>query len=75
MNKRGESKERKPYSPPKVTKLTAVQAKQFVMDRTDYSDQEAEDLLDSQRREMALTAMSARGKHALSQPEKSHGNR
>jgi hypothetical protein len=69
MNKRSESKEKKPYFPPTLTKLTALQAKRFVMDRTDCSDQEAEDLLASPRREMAITAMSARRKHAPSQPE------
>jgi hypothetical protein len=69
MNKRSESKEKKPYSPPTLTKLAALQAKQFVLDHIDCSDQEAGDLLDSPRREMAITAMSARKKHALSQPE------
>lgn len=54
MTKRGEPKEKKPYSPPKLTKLTAVQVTQFVMDRTDCSNQEAEDFLDSLRREMAI---------------------
>jgi hypothetical protein len=75
MNKSGESKEKKPYSPPKLTKLTALQIKQFVMDRADCSDQEAEDLLASPRREMAITAVSARRKNAPSQPRTSHVNR
>lgn len=69
MNKRSVSKEKKPYSPPKLTKLTAPQVKQFVMDRTDCSDQESEGLLDSLRRDVAITAVSARRKHAQSQPE------
>jgi hypothetical protein len=42
---------KKPYCPPAVTKLTREQAKQFVADRTNCSDQEAADFLESLRRE------------------------
>jgi hypothetical protein len=49
---RSDSKgKKKPYSPPAVTKLTLEQAKQFVADRTNCSDQEAADILESLRRE------------------------
>lgn len=42
---------KKPYSTPTVTKLTPEQAKQFVVERTNCSDQEAADVLESLRRE------------------------
>jgi hypothetical protein len=42
---------KKPYSPPTVAKLTPEQAKQFVAHRTNCSDQEAADFLESLRRE------------------------
>jgi hypothetical protein len=42
---------KKPYSPPTVTKLTPEQARQFVVDRLNCSDQEAVDFLKSLRRE------------------------
>ena len=42
---------KKPYAPPTVTKLPPEQAKQFVADRTNCSDQEAADILESLRRE------------------------
>jgi hypothetical protein len=43
--------EKKSYSPPTVTKLTPEQARQFVKGRTNCSDQEAADFLESMRRE------------------------
>jgi hypothetical protein len=42
---------KKPYSPPTATKVTLEQAKQFVADHSNCSDQEAMDLLESLRRE------------------------
>lgn len=45
-----ESKKR-PYSPPTVTKLTLEQAKQFVPDHANGTDQEATDPLESLRRD------------------------
>ena len=46
--KRGLKKKR-PYSAPSVRELNLKQAKQFVMEHTNFSDQEATDLLDSVR--------------------------
>jgi hypothetical protein len=42
---------KKPYSAPRVTKLTPERAKQFVADHTNCSDQEATDWLESLRKE------------------------
>ena len=42
---------KKPYSPRTATKVTLEQAKQFVADHSNCSDQEAMDLLESLRRE------------------------
>jgi hypothetical protein len=42
---------KKPYAPPTVTRLPPERAKQFVADRTNCSDQEAADILESLRRE------------------------
>ncbi|MGA8621447.1 MAG: hypothetical protein WB660_23345 [Candidatus Sulfotelmatobacter sp.] len=39
-----------------VPKLTHEQAKKFVVDRTDYSGQKAEDLLESLRQEQQTTS-------------------
>jgi hypothetical protein len=49
MQARSEGKKKR-YSPPTVTKHTLEQAKQFVVDRTNCTDQEAVDLLESLRR-------------------------
>ena len=43
---------KRPYSFPTATTLTAEQARQFVADRAICSDQEAEDFLESLRREL-----------------------
>lgn len=43
--------EKKQYFPPQVTKLTQDQARQFVKDRTNRSDHEVDDLLESLRQE------------------------
>jgi hypothetical protein len=43
---------KKPYSRLAATKVTSEQAKQFVVDRGNCSDQEATDLLESLRREL-----------------------
>ncbi len=42
---------KKPYSPPTITKMTPEQARQYVVDRTNCSEQEAADFLESLRRE------------------------
>jgi len=42
---------KKPYSPPTLTKLTPEQARHFVAHRTNCSDQEAQDALESLRQE------------------------
>jgi hypothetical protein len=39
------------YSPPSVKRLTPEQARKFVVDRANCSEQEAEDFLESLRRE------------------------
>jgi hypothetical protein len=46
------NQKKKPYSPPTVTKLTPEQARQFVAERANCSDQEAEDFLESLCREL-----------------------
>jgi hypothetical protein len=45
-------KKKRPYTPPTVTKLPLEKAKQFVVELTRCSDQEATDLLESMRREL-----------------------
>jgi hypothetical protein len=47
-------KKKRPYSPPTMTKLTPEQAKQFVVEHANCSDREAEDLLESLRREQQM---------------------
>jgi hypothetical protein len=42
---------KKPYSPPDITPLSLEQAKQFVSRRTNCSDPEATEFLESLRRE------------------------
>lgn len=42
---------KKSYSPPTVSKLTEDEAKKFVADRTNCSDEEAQDVLESLREE------------------------
>jgi hypothetical protein len=42
---------KKPYSPPVVTKLTPEQAKALVMDRKNYSEEEAAEFVKSLRRQ------------------------
>ena len=37
---------KKPYSPPTLAKLTPEQAKKLVADRRNYSEEEADDLLE-----------------------------
>jgi hypothetical protein len=52
MKKESDSRKmKKKYFPPTVTKLTQDQAKQLVKDRTNQSDQEADDVLNSLRQE------------------------
>jgi hypothetical protein len=46
-----EDKKKKPYFPPSVTKLTPNQAKQFVVDRTNSSEEGAEDFVESLRQQ------------------------
>jgi hypothetical protein len=41
-----------PYRPPVVAKVTPEQARQFVANRVNWSDQEAANLLESLRREL-----------------------
>jgi hypothetical protein len=43
--------QKKPYFPPTVKELTLEQARAFVSERANCSDQEAADLLESLRRE------------------------
>jgi hypothetical protein len=43
----GSTQEKKPYLPPTATKLTLDQAKQFVADKTNRSEEEAADFLES----------------------------
>jgi hypothetical protein len=45
---------KQPYSPPSVRKLTLEQANQFVASRTNCSDQEAAELLESLRQEQRV---------------------
>ena len=52
MKKDSDSRKKK-YFPPKATKLTEDQAKQFVKKWMNQSDQEAEDLLNSLRQEQS----------------------
>jgi hypothetical protein len=42
---------KRPYSPPSATKLTPDQAKRFVKEHANFSDQQAADLLESLQRE------------------------
>jgi len=42
---------KKPYFPPTLKKMTSEQAKRFVIDHSNCSDQEAIELLESLRRE------------------------
>jgi hypothetical protein len=42
---------KRPYSSPSATKLTPDQAKRFVKEHANFSDQQAADLLESLRRE------------------------
>jgi hypothetical protein len=44
-------KKKKSYLPPTLTKLTPEQARRFVIDHSNCSDQEALELLESLRRE------------------------
>jgi len=43
-------KDKKPYSPPAVTKLTPQQAKNLVVERKNYSEEEAAEFLKSLRK-------------------------
>jgi hypothetical protein len=47
MKKESKQLSKKTYSPPTVTKLTRDEAKQFVTDRTNCSQQEADEVLES----------------------------
>lgn len=51
MASNSESKKRR-YAPPAATRVTLHEAKEFVADRANWSDQEATDLLESLRREL-----------------------
>jgi hypothetical protein len=55
MQSLSESK-KKPYAPPRLTKLTPEQAKQFVVDHVHCSDQEAVDLVRLLRRKQQQNA-------------------
>lgn len=59
-----EEKNKKPYSPPKLTMLTSVQASKFVEDRTHRSQQEAAAFLASLR-PAQRGAMHPRTKNAI----------
>jgi hypothetical protein len=45
-----QDEKKKPYSPPTLTKLTTEQARQFVADRNNCSEEEATDSLKSLRK-------------------------
>jgi uncharacterized Zn finger protein len=45
-------KNKKPYSPPAVTKLTPQQAKNLVVERKNYSEEEAAEFLKSLRKRL-----------------------
>jgi hypothetical protein len=44
-------KQKRPYFPPKLKEITQEQAEQLVKDRTNCSDSEAEDIVESLLRE------------------------
>lgn len=51
MGSDSKDKKKKPYSSPKSTKLTLEQAKKVVADRTNCSEEEAADFLESLRQQ------------------------
>jgi hypothetical protein len=52
---------KKPYSPPAITPLSLEQATQFVSRRTNCSEQEATDFLESLRQEQQPKKLRSRG--------------
>jgi hypothetical protein len=59
-----EDQKKKPYSPPTLTKLTPEQAKKFVADRNNCSEEEAADFLNSLLRQQPNNAMDQKRKRS-----------